>query len=261
MSITELVAAGATPDIELVDAYRQGDAGAFDELFRRHHGRVRLICLRYVSDDAAVEDLVQETFFNLVRSIDRIDSTFNVAGWINRIAVNVCQDELRRRSRRAAHDETGADPAEQILRLADPDQSGEPERALELSNLRQVVWVVAKKLPERQRMVLTLRELQGLSYASIARVMKVSEAAVETLLHRARKRFREEYLLLETPPEDAGACTRVANLLEAVGDAGLRSPQREFVAEHLRRCAGCRQRHVEPGALALPVASQSAAGG
>jgi RNA polymerase sigma-70 factor (ECF subfamily) len=247
-----------SPDLELVDAYRQGDSVAFDELFRRHHRRVRLICLRYVSDDMVVEDLIQETFLNLVRSIDRIDDSFNVAGWINRIAVNVCQDELRRRNRRAAHQETATDPEEQMLHLADPDRSGEPERALELAHLRQLVWDVAKSLPERQRMVLTLRELQGLSYASIARVMQISEAAVETLLHRARRRFREEYLLLESPPEEQGSCLRLDHLLTTVGAPQLRAAQRTFVREHLRGCPWCREQHPEAArevTLALHIAA------
>lgn len=190
------------------------------------------------------EDLIQETFVNVLRSLDRIDETFNVAGWVSRIAVNVCQDELRRRSRRAAHQEMSGDPDELMLRLADPDRSGEPERALEISDLRQLVWEVAKRLPDRQRMVLTLRELQGLSYTSIARVMDVSEAAVETLLHRARRRFREEYLLLESPPEPISPCAQVAHLLDTVGVANLRARQRELVAEHLGGCDWCRQQRA-----------------
>lgn len=188
-------------DTALVERYRRGDPGAFDELFRRYHARVRLTCRHQVGDEFIAEDLVQEVFFNVIRSIDRVDHTYNVAGWIHRITVNVCHDELRRRRRRANHHEGGGDPDEWLMQLADPDRTRQPERALELAHLRHLVWEVAKRLPERQRMALTLRELQGLSYASIARVMQVSEAAVETLLHRARQRFREEYLRLESPPE------------------------------------------------------------
>jgi RNA polymerase sigma-70 factor (ECF subfamily) len=216
-------------------------------LFRRYHGRVRSICLRYVGDEMVAEDLVQETFFNVLRSLGRVDESFNFGAWINRIAVNICQDELRRRSRRAAHQELSGDPEEQMLRLADPDRSTEPETALEMTHLRQLVWEVAKKLPERQRMVLTLRELQGLSYAAIARVMNISDAAVETLLHRARKRFKEEYLLLESPPEEQGPCAQVAYLLETVGRSSLRQRQRQLVIEHLETCAWCRGQYLPSG--------------
>lgn len=106
-----------------------------------------------------------------------------------------------------------------------------------MSSLRQLVWEVAKKLPERQRMVLTLRELQGLSYASIARVMGITDAAVETLLHRARKRFKEEYLRLESPPEERTNCAELAFMISR-GKLNA-ADQREAIS-HLETCALCR---------------------
>ena len=208
----------AVDDVSLIAAYLDGDAAAFDTLFTRYHSRVRAVCMRYVGDEHIAEDLVQETFFNVIRALPRVGEGFNFGAWVHRIAVNICQDELRRRSRRAAHIEPGGDPEEQMLKLADRDKAGNPEQALEITYLRHLVWEVAKKLPERQRMVLTLRELQGLSYASIARVMGISDAAVETLLHRARRRFKEEYLLLETPLERAPSADVVAKALRHVAE-------------------------------------------
>jgi len=237
--------APASDDVALVKAYLDGEAGAFDTLFSRYHNRVRGVCMRYVGDEHLAEDLVQETFFNVVRSLNRVDDGFNFPAWVHRIAVNICQDELRRRNRRAAHiDTSGADPEDQMLKLADRDRRGNPEDALELSYLRQMVWEVAKKLPERQRMVLTLRELQGLSYSSIAHVMKVSDAAVETLLHRARKRFKDEYLLLEAPKEEQAPCATLAYLLVTVGRSNLRPEQRTMVVDHLSNCAWCQEQFL-----------------
>lgn len=251
--------ASASDDVALVRAYLDGDAGAFDTLFTRYHSRVRGVCMRYVGDEHLAEDLVQETFFNLVRSLNRVDESFNFPAWVHRIAVNICQDELRRRNRRNAHfDNSAHDPEEQMLKLADRDRQGSPEDALEATYLRQMVWEVAKKLPERQRMVLTLRELQGLSYSSIAHVMNISDAAVETLLHRARKRFKEEYLLLETPTEEQPACASLAYLLVTVGRKNLRPEQRRMVIEHLSECPWCQEQFLpdievpeEPEAAAL----------
>jgi RNA polymerase sigma-70 factor (ECF subfamily) len=211
--------------------------GAFDVLFQRYHARVRAVCLRYVGDEALAEDLVQETFYNVIRALSRVDQGFNFGAWVHRIAVNICQDELRRRNRRAVHLDQGGDPQEAMLKIADRDRSGHPEDALEMSSLRQLVWEVAKKLPERQRMVLTLRELQGLSYASIARVMGITDAAVETLLHRARKRFKEEYLRLESPPEERTNCAELAFMISR-GKLNA-ADQREAIS-HLETCALCR---------------------
>jgi RNA polymerase sigma-70 factor (ECF subfamily) len=225
-------------DLVLITSYLAGDVGAFDTLFQRYHARVRAVCLRYVGDEALAEDLVQETFYNVIRALARVDQSFNFGAWVHRIAVNICQDELRRRNRRAAHiDQSGSDPEEAMLKLADRDRTGHPEEALEMSNLRQLVWEVAKKLPERQRMVLTLRELQGLSYASIARVMGITDAAVETLLHRARKRFKEEYLRMESPPEERAQCAELAFMMTR---SRLDRSERRAALEHLESCALCR---------------------
>jgi len=242
-------------DVSLIMAYLDGEAAAFDTLFGRYHDRVRSVCLRYVGDEGTAEDLVQETFFNVLRSLGRVNEGFNFGAWVHRIAVNICQDELRRRSRRAAHtDQGGGDPEERMLRLPDKDRRGSPEAALEMSHIRHLVWEVSKRLPERQRMVLTLRELQGLSYASIAHVMGISDAAVETLLHRARKRFRDEYLLLESPHESEGPCVQVGYLMTTIGRESLRKEKRRFVDEHLLTCAWCRAQFVPGAAVEEPHA-------
>lgn len=246
----EAAAPPAITDVGLVKAYLDGDAGAFDTLFSRYHSRVRAVAMRYVGDEHTAEDLVQETFLNVIRALPRVDSSFNFGAWVHRIAVNICQDELRRRGRRATHVDTSSnDPEEALLRIADSDRHNSPEDALEATHLRHLVWEVAKKLPERQRMVLTLRELQGLSYASIAHVMGISDAAVETLLHRARKRFKEEYLLLESPTEERPLCTSLAYLLTTVGRANLRPDQRKLVIEHLEECKLCQAQFMPDGSL------------
>lgn len=239
-------------DLSLIEAYLGGDVSAFDTLFQRYHGRVRAVCMRYVADEALAEDLVQEAFYRVLRALSRVDKDFNFGAWIHRIAVNLCQDELRRRNRRTAHLDQSGDPEETMLKLADPDRAGHPEAALEMTSLRQMVWEVATKLPERQRMVLTLRELQGLSYACIARVMNISDAAVETLLHRARKRFKEEYLRLESPPEERQPCSLVAQVMSRANGVSL-SKQRA-VESHVASCVWCREAYASAAAASEVIA-------
>ncbi|HEY7926183.1 MAG: sigma-70 family RNA polymerase sigma factor [Candidatus Dormibacteria bacterium] len=234
-------------DLVLITAYLAGDVAAFDKLFQRYHARVRAVCLRYVGDEALAEDLVQETFYNVIRALARVDQSFNFGAWLHRIAVNICQDELRRRNRRALHvDQCGGDPEEAMLKLADHDATGHPEEALEMSTLRQLVWDVAKKLPERQRMVLTLRELQGMSYATIARVMGITDAAVETLLHRARKRFKQEYLRLESPPEEHARCADLAFMMTR---SRLSPEEKRAALDHLETCPLCREAYTKTAAV------------
>lgn len=238
-------------DLALIRAYLDGDAGAFDALFARYHQRIRSVCTRYVGDGPVAEDLVQDTFFNVLRSLERVDAGFNFSAWIHRIAVNLCHDELRRRTRAQQHLATGGDEVEEaVLRLVDRDRHGHPEAALEMAHLRQLVWDVSKRLPERQRMVLTLRELQGLSYAAIARVMGISESAVETLLHRARKRFKEVFLRMDDTATRVIDCATVAVLMEADRRRPLRRDQRAMLLGHVEHCNACRERWFAEPAVA-----------
>ena len=231
-------------DLELIRAYRDGDASAFDRVFSRYQARIRALCARYVGDGQLAEDLVQETFFNVLKTLGRVDDDFNFSAWIHRIAVNLCHDELRRRDKHRTHLEPGGEAAEEaVLRLVDSDRRRRPDEALEMTELRRVVWEIARALPERQRMVLTLRELQGLSYASISHVMGISQSAVETLLHRARRRFKEAFLAAEGV-EGAGAdCPTVRYVLENVGRRNLRKEQRRMLVDHLASCEDCNRRY------------------
>jgi RNA polymerase sigma-70 factor (ECF subfamily) len=239
-------------DLALIRAYLDGDAAAFDALFSRYNQRIRSVCTRYVGDGPVAEDLVQDTFYNVLRSLERVDVGFNFSAWIHRIAVNLCHDELRRRTRAQQHVAGGGEEIEEaVLRLADRDRQGHPEAALEMAHLRQLVWDVAKRLPERQRMVLTLRELQGLSYAAIARVMGISESAVETLLHRARKRFKEVFLRMDDSATRVIDCATVAVLVEADRRRPLRREQRGMVLAHIDRCEACRLRFSPQPAAAV----------
>jgi hypothetical protein len=95
-------------------------------------------------------------------------------------------------------------------------------------------------LPEKYRLVLTLRELQDLSYRQIARTLKMSESAVETLLYRARLRFKEEYLASESATDLTHE--EVAPLLAPYLAGKLRRNQAESVRRHIATCAKCSRR-------------------
>jgi RNA polymerase sigma-70 factor (ECF subfamily) len=238
-------------DIELVRAFQGGSVEAFDQLFLRYHQAITSLTNRLVRDPLLAEDLTQETFFRVLRSLERIDESFNFSAWIHRIATNLCYDELRRRKRgQAPQAEEGPranasivgieDPDELLSTLPSKDMTSDPEDALAMRELRREVWEVAARLPDNYRTVLTLRELQGLTYAAIAKVMGLSESAIETLLHRARRRFKAEYLYLSfAESKDDEACDSLQELLSGFGVRGLKRNQRARVKEHVDHCAEC----------------------
>ena len=119
---------------------------------------------------------------------------------------------------------------------------GDPQRfdpvvQAEAHELRRQVFDVAQRLPEKYRLVLTLRELQGFSYRKIARVMKISESAVETLVYRARLRFKEEFVT-EQAGEDMDHRDVLA-MLKPYLAGKLRKVQADAVREHLAHCVSC----------------------
>jgi RNA polymerase sigma-70 factor (ECF subfamily) len=239
-------------DIELVRAFQDGSSDAFDQLFLRYYPAIQGLTNRLVRDPLLAEDLTQETFFRVLRSMNRVDEGFNFSAWIHRIATNLCYDELRRRKRgqgpvgedgpRASNPVLGIDDPDEVLgTIASKDPSGHPEDALAMRELRREVWDVAARLPKNYRTVLSLRELQGLTYAAIARVMGLSESAIETLLHRARRRFKAEYLYLtfvEASGEDR--CDALQELLAGFGVRSLKRDQRAVIKSHMDACHACR---------------------
>jgi RNA polymerase sigma-70 factor (ECF subfamily) len=220
-------------DAQLVAAYRAGEVGAFEELHRRYVGSIYRLVRRKLGDGLLAEDIAQETFMTM----DKVDESFNFGGWVHTVARNLCYDELRRRQRDQRADDT--DAGEILVRLPAPAQGFDPVVAQETSELRRQVWEVSQRLPEKYRLVLTLRELQGLSYRQIGRVMRLSESAVETLLYRARLRFKEEFLAAEAGNELE--CAEVLPLLAPYVAGKLRRHQAESVRQHLAACVKCQR--------------------
>jgi RNA polymerase sigma-70 factor (ECF subfamily) len=171
-------------DADLVGRFRQGDAAAFEELYRRHlHALLRSIS-RVVGDEQVAEELAQEAFLRAARRLPE-DVGDRFRSWLLRVGHNLAVDWLRTATRERSLEERAA--------RAVRDAGGPGTLDLDLhEDVRSVVSVL-RKLPPRYQEVLVNREVYGFDYSTMARVMDVSIAALQTLLHRARGRFREEY--------------------------------------------------------------------
>src|SRR5579859_1008802 len=231
-------------DAALVRAHQEGDVRAFEELHRRYVGSIYRLVRRKLGDGLLAEDIAQETFLKSLKTMHKVDENFNFGGWIHTVARNLCLDELRRRQRDPRVEDTGE--GELMGRLPAVGTRSDPVASYENSELRDRVWQVASLLPEKYRLVLTLRELQGLPYRQIGRVMRISESAVETLLYRARLRFKEEFLALQA--RDGYTCHDVLPLIAPYQAGKLRRAQAEAVARHLATCESCSVRLREASA-------------
>jgi RNA polymerase sigma-70 factor (ECF subfamily) len=213
----------------LVQAAQSGRPEATDELIERYYPRVySFVSAQKPAADA--EDLTQEVFARALRALPRFNGEYQFGAWLLQIARNVCIDEARRSTRRPQP----TDPVD----LVELETTAQPDHVWESVSAQIAVTTVHKalaRLPKRQRTVLVLRELEGMSYADIAIAQRISTRAVEISLSRARKRMRTELASLDLAEEELAECRRMAGIL-ATDPAAL---SREDVADHVRTCGLC----------------------
>ncbi len=170
-------------DRELVVAFQRGEAGAYDEMFRRYRGRVMSICTRMLGQSHDAEEAVQETFLKAYQALPRFNGNYQVAAWLARIAANVCVDQIRSRSRSGR---SVTLDAEDML-----DGSAGPEDAVAGGDLR--VDIAISKIQPLHAKALQLRALHGLSHQEMAGQLHMTPAQVKALLHRARNSFKRAW--------------------------------------------------------------------
>lgn len=180
---------------DLVRLAGSGDKEAFRELVERYQRRVLAVVMGMLHDREAALEVTQETFIKAFRSIGRFKGDASFYTWIYRIAVNLAIDHQRREWRRPIGESTrnhGPDgQTEDLLdRIGDEDPRGDPFEATKDSELRARVLEAIEELTPDHKAVILLRELEGLSYEEISRVMQCSKGTVMSRLHYARKKLQ-----------------------------------------------------------------------
>jgi RNA polymerase sigma-70 factor (ECF subfamily) len=228
-------------DLALLSAHMRGDESAFAILMVRYQGRLRGMCWNYLHDAEMVEDVLQDTFCQMLQRVHRLDGDLNLSAWVHRVAANLCIDELRRRSRRSELHAPG-DVERALGSVIDDDRRGRPEDAFDLDVTRRLVRAAILQLPESQRDVLILRDVCGHSEAETARALGTTTGSVQGVLHRARERFRDAYIAMEYDQALPGECGQVAFVFENLRLAALRKDRLGAVQRHLDECRWCRTR-------------------
>jgi RNA polymerase sigma-70 factor (ECF subfamily) len=167
-------------DVSLVTRFINGEAGAFSELFRRHQNDVSRLVARMLGSSGDAQDVVQEVFLQVFRSLPDFRGKSRLSTWVYRVAVNVVLMHRRaNRSRPVLASEDLAPPAADPRPL--PDE--EVERSLRVAVLEQLM----ERLSEKKRTVFVLHELQGLSPLEIAEIVGAPVLTVRTRLFYARR--------------------------------------------------------------------------
>ncbi len=189
-------------DPELVDAARAGNPAAFEVLVLRYSERAYRAAFRVVRDADDSRDVVQDAFVKAYRGLESFESRSSFYTWLYRIVVNLALDR-RRREHRARSVEWDDTVAHEIDPRASAPAAGSPELASRRREVRELVAQGVERLPDGQREVLLLREVDGLSYEEIADTMQISKGTVMSRLHYARKKMITFLRAHGVAPEDA----------------------------------------------------------
>ena len=167
-----------------------GDANAFEALVVAYQKQVYNLALRTVGNEEDAADMTQEVFLRAYRALGtfRGESKFSV--WLYRLTTNVCIDFLRSRRRHPTVSLTASEDDDEQPQFDLPaDERTSPEQQLTRSEMRRAVARGLDSLPDDARKILILRELNGLSYAEIGKVLHLEAGTVKSRLFRARRKL------------------------------------------------------------------------
>jgi RNA polymerase sigma factor (sigma-70 family) len=171
----------AVAERELLARAQDGDAEAFDGVIRRHLPRARVVAMRLMQNAEDAADLVQDAFLRALEQIGTFDLERPFEPWFTRLLVNLGLDLLRKRTARA----TEPHDVELVADAASTDSH------VERAELWQALRGALDRLPARQRLVVSLFEIDGLSTGEVAERVGVSQVTVRWHLHQARQVLRE----------------------------------------------------------------------
>jgi len=178
-------------ELQLVQAYRRGDAEAIAQLLRVYQRRIYAVCYRMVRDEHDARDLAQDAMVKVIQGLDGYDGRSKLSTWVIRISMNCCLSHLRKQRLRR-HGSLDADRAG-----GGPPDGGAgggelpPARGVEQGEMRGILSRALGRLDPQMRSVLVLRDMQDLEYSQIAEVLGVPVGTVKSRLFRARVALRE----------------------------------------------------------------------
>jgi RNA polymerase sigma-70 factor, ECF subfamily len=201
----------ALPDAEVVAALKRGDESVFADLVDAYSPGLMRMALMFVRDRAVAEDVVQETWLGVLRGIDRFEGRSSLKTWIFRILMNTAKTRGQREARSipfsaaVSDDEPSVDP-DRFLGpdhrypggwMLGPSEWQTPEEELLQGETREAILHAIDQLPEAQRAVITLRDVEGFPPEEVSEALGITDGNQRVLLHRARSKVRgaiEEYL-------------------------------------------------------------------
>lgn len=174
---------------KLIELFKKGDRNAFNELVLKYQNTVMNIAFGMLSVREDAEDAAQEVFLKIYKNISAFNENSALSTWIYRITVNTCNDILRKRikGKTVSIYPDNDDESEMVI----PDTSHTPEEAAQASEIRRQLLDAIAGLREEYRTVITLFDLEGMSYDEISKIVNIPVGTVKSRLSRARGQLRK----------------------------------------------------------------------
>jgi len=214
-------------DEDIIQKFRaNGDLSLFKVLVQRHQARVYATAYRVLGNSDEAEEVVQDTFIKVHQNLDKFKASASFSSWLFRIAHNVSMDVLRSKQRRresnlvafdpqaAPEDDLRTNPGGPVSQLADyrPD----PSQMLDIKEQSQVIQDCLNNLPEPQKLVLVMHDLEGLSYQDIADISHTNIGTVRSRLHYGRLKLKEllapYFPSAQSPKDNKGSRAKISPL-------------------------------------------------
>lgn len=177
---------------KLLESLKSHEPDAFKVLVEQHQEKVRNTCYRFVRNKEDAEDVAQEVFLEVYRSVKHFREEAQLFTWIYRIAVNKSLDFVRKRRRKKRFAQVlslfGVGEEEKELQLPSAE---DPHEDLERRERMHILSQAVDTLPESQKVAITLSKYEGLRNNDIAEILDTSVSAVESLIHRAKENLRK----------------------------------------------------------------------
>ncbi|HDQ26913.1 MAG TPA: sigma-70 family RNA polymerase sigma factor [bacterium] len=186
-------------DNEILKRIKSGDAGAIREIIKKYSAVVYNHARSFLRNEQEAEDVSQEVFININKNIKKFRGDSKLSTWIYRITVNACKNRLKQMKRHRARlmegDSGGNAEDNKLEKMAErirEKEEKEPDNLFYGNVLKEAIMKRIGELPEEQKSVIILRDIDGLAYDEIGSVLKISVPAVKSKLFRARESLREK---------------------------------------------------------------------
>lgn len=171
-----------TDDTALIEQVQRGDHGAFNVLVDRWQSRIHRFAFRFFADGDEASEITQKTFIKVYQKLDTLDEPRKFSSWIYRVAKNLCLDELKRAGRRKSS------PLDAWMEQMEAGPT--PAKKLETKELGEVLQKAMLTLPDEQRVVIILKEYEGMKFREIAEILEESENTIKSRMYYGLKSLR-----------------------------------------------------------------------